>query len=217
MKLTLYFPVKPVILSQNFNEDFSCYNPDLNRVITRTGATCPVGYRSIYKPQMLGHNGLDLVAKSWQPVYAANEGRVDEIQTEPARGLGIGIVSSLVYDFVSSPFNVAGSYFAKTRYWHLAGFNVKLGDQVKAGDLIGWADNTGYSSGDHLHFELKPVNKFGSNVFQTNGFFGAIDPFPYFDITETAFDKNSFITRIKLQIADLMSQLQGVLTKVVPK
>ena len=60
----------------------------------------------------------------------------------------------------------------------------QLGWQVKAGDLIGYADNTGASTGDHLHFGLKPQAQNESNgawynTEQLNGYNGAIDPFPF--------------------------------------
>lgn len=215
MKLKLLLPVTPLVCNQFFGEDLACYNPKTGVVTTRTTLTCPTGTRSLYKPQMEGHNGLDLKAKSWQPVYASCEGFVEELQTEPERGLGIGIVSYSMYEFMLSPFNTACEVFAKVRYWHLAAFNVKLGDKVKAGDLIGWADNTGYSSGDHLHFELKPVyQKKGkwTNLFQDNGFLGAIDPTSYIEMTP-AFDKNSFTMRMRLQLTDLLTRLSDLLSK----
>ncbi len=62
----------------------------------------------------------------------------------------------------------------------------KAGMQVKAGDIIGYADNTGLSTGNHLHFGLKPVamNEFNGsfyNAAQENGFNGAVNPVPYFN------------------------------------
>jgi len=39
-------------------------------------------------------------------------------------------------------------------YEHLKSYAFEVGDQVETGQVIGWADNTGWSSGDHLHFEV---------------------------------------------------------------
>lgn len=42
-----------------------------------------------------------------------------------------------------------------TLYAHLASWNVKVGDELQAGDTVGIGGNTGRSFGAHLHFEMK--------------------------------------------------------------
>jgi len=41
-----------------------------------------------------------------------------------------------------------------TRYGHLSGFNVKPGQRVRRGDVIGFVGSTGRSTGPHLHYEV---------------------------------------------------------------
>lgn len=45
-------------------------------------------------------------------------------------------------------------YGVVTRYGHLAGFNVKPGQRVRRGDVIGFVGNTGRSTAPHLHYEV---------------------------------------------------------------
>lgn len=179
----LFRPVSPFIINQNFGENKACVDKNNKVIFKEQEAKCPVGTKSVYS-QMLGHNGLDLHAKRYTPIYSAQDCIVEEVVDEKVRGLGLGLITTRkYYCFETKTFE----YF-KIRYWHNALHNVRKGDNVAIGDLIAWADNTGYSSGDHLHFELKPVsvkfNKDGTiksvtNILQDNGYFGAVDPMPY--------------------------------------
>ena len=129
IKLTLYRPLKSqFIVSQNFTENNACIKEDgKGGIIPRSQATCPAGYISIYKYfGMAGHNGLDLPAKDWQPVFASLQGVVTELQTERERGLGIGITSEKSYEWNDAFSNASGENQIKHRYWHLAGMNVKM-------------------------------------------------------------------------------------------
>jgi len=51
--------------------------------------------------------------------------------------------------------HVEGNTKYLTIYGHLMKFNVAVGSVVDAGDVIGKSDNTGLSTGPHLHFELR--------------------------------------------------------------
>lgn len=205
----LKYPVNPLHINQNFGADMSCVDSKNNVVTKATSATCPAGYVSLYaKSGMKGHNGLDLRAYHGQEVYAACEGYVEEVQTEEARGLGLGIVTNELY--FCTELNRLTQW--KIRYWHLKGFEVKKGDYVEQGQLIGYADNTGFSSGDHLHCELKPVSvKKGvvTNLLQNNGYYGGVDPIPYLESPKFAFTKNIYM----YETSDDVEELQKILIK----
>lgn len=114
---------------------------------------------------MKAHNGIDFIAPMGTPVYAAHDGEVfktlDKSNSSPTAGYGVYVR------------HVEGWW---TLYFHLLDVTVKVDDKVKAGDLIGHADNTGqYTTGSHLHFGLYPAVRDNNN-----GYGGAIDPFPYF-------------------------------------
>lgn len=203
MTKLFYWPVNPARINQGFGDNYGCIdNATSTKVIACDGQNPPAGYRSVYS-MMKGHNGLDLDAKRWQPVYAAREGRVTEVETEPARGLGVGI---------DHDFGALGRW--KTRYWHFIALDVNRGDWVWTGQLIGYADNTGFSAGDHLHFEVKRLNPDGSNTNQSNGYFGAEDPAPLmFDEFAPNVNKARLaIERLALALEALIDRMRTVRT-----
>lgn len=185
-RLRLYYPVRPLFVNQHFSENRPCVSdfgkPTQNVINSNTDGTCPVGSDKLYAHfGMTGHNGVDLRAGE-QPIYAACSGTVIEQQTVPARGLGLGILtdSTVLLDHF-------GEHYAKLRYWHLKSFHVNVGDHVNEGDIIGITDNTGYSSADHLHFELNPMDKdagghprYALSDSGTEVIDNSIDPEPFF-------------------------------------
>lgn len=48
----------------------------------------------------------------------------------------------------------------QTVYAHLSGFNVDVGQEVLQGDVVGWVGMTGYTTGPHLHFEVRAGGDF---------------------------------------------------------
>jgi len=142
---------------------------------------------------LLGHNGLDLYALDNSPVYATHSGIVSFSGEDGSGGQTIVIRTTEKFDYNDS------TAFYKTIYGHLkrGTFQVKAGDLVIQGQYIASADNTGLSTGSHLHFGLKPVYQGEQdwqwdNIEQSNGYRGAIDPSPfmnrfYHNATELAF------------------------------
>jgi murein DD-endopeptidase MepM/ murein hydrolase activator NlpD len=178
----LFKPLKDFRIFQGFYQNGACIDLATNKkVIACDGFNPPAGYKSIYKT---GHGGLDLFASHNTPIYSSQDGTVEEWVAEKERGIGLGIITDRKFYCDETG---KEEYF-KIRYWHQHINLVNLGDKVKIGQVIALADNTGYSSGSHLHYELKPVkvtfNKDGSikktvNILQDNGYYGAINPQPY--------------------------------------
>ncbi|HYG53233.1 MAG TPA: M23 family metallopeptidase, partial [Flavobacteriales bacterium] len=79
----------------------------------------------------------------------------------------------------------------KTMYAHLSGFNVKKGQKVKRGDVIGFAGSTGKSTAPHLHYE---IIKNGEKINPVNFYFNDLNPSQYAEMikasqeTSTSYD-----------------------------
>ena len=92
------------------------------------------------------HAGIDLRA-NYEAVFAFAE----------------GIITKAGYDAYSGNFITILHSYGKEKltsvYAHLSSLNVKVGDVVQAGQIIGISGNTGYSTAPHLHFALKLDSK----------------------------------------------------------
>lgn len=111
-------------------------------------------YGNTFFGELSIHTGVDLGADHGTSVLAAGSGEV--IWT------GYGLFKG--YDNLLDPYGLAiairhdfgyeGDHLY-TVYAHLSAINVWLGQRVEAGEKIGEVGNTGESSGDHLHFEVR--------------------------------------------------------------
>lgn len=116
-----------------------------------------------------GHEGIDLRAPNHTPVFAAADGTVHRVEVNPDDG-AYGIHVRITHPHPDGPFKSVYAHFQSDP----AQF-VSDGDHVSAGQQIGWADNTGNSSGAHLHMTLKKVGD-GSPWM---GVSDIVDPTPY--------------------------------------
>lgn len=122
--------------------------------------------KSLYQYWNLkAHNGLDIPCNDEEPIIASHDGEVVEVSNDESAGLGI-----VLWDREQK---------IKTIYWHLKKMFVSVGDKVNQYAIIGLADNTGFSSGTHLHFGLKQTNDNGTTINYDNGYAGAVDPWIY--------------------------------------
>ena len=101
------------------------------------------------------HQAIDLRTQigntSTQPVYAAEDGTVDQVQNwDGHTRTGMQSYGNMVR-IRHAPYKGG---VLQTRYAHLSGYCVKYGQQVKEGDLIGFSGTTGNVFGAHLHFEV---------------------------------------------------------------
>lgn len=100
------------------------------------------------------HGAIDLAAKVGDPVYASEPGTVDWVQKwdgytkNPSKNQSYGNLVRIKHQ------NYDGKPL-QTLYAHLSSTVVKQGQKVQEGDLIGYAGNTGNSTGPHLHFEVR--------------------------------------------------------------
>ncbi|EAI1980147.1 M23 family metallopeptidase [Campylobacter upsaliensis] len=115
--------------------------------ITNKGVTGKFGWREhpILKRKEF-HPGIDLAASIGTPIYAPASGVV-EFSGYSNNGYGYNVI--LLHNFGF-----------KSVFAHMTRKDVvKAGDFVNKGDLIGYTGNTGLSTGPHLHYEVRFINK----------------------------------------------------------
>ena len=136
--------------------------PVSNEDLTRTASGYGWRIHPIYKIKKF-HEGMDFTAPVGTAIYATGDGVVREVKSTYRRSYGKRIV--LDHGF---------GYF--TRYAHLNEFNVRRGQKVKRGEIIGYVGNTGLSTAPHLHYE---VEKDGKKVNPLHYYFNDLTPKQY--------------------------------------
>ena len=142
--------------------------PIYNKDLTRTASGYGLRIHPIYKISKF-HYGMDFTAPAGTDVYSTGNGVVVAVLSSQ-RGLGKHII-------------IDHSFGCTSIYAHLSDFNVRAGQKVQRGDIIGFVGNTGTSVANHLHYEIK-LN--GVNVDPINFYFEDLTPEMYERIVEIA-------------------------------
>ena len=195
MKLELFYPTDDYLVFQRFGE---CH-PNVCEWYHNLG--------------LAGHNGEDIRAYTGQIVRAAHDGVVTFAGEDGSGGYGV-----VLRTHDRRNYKEGVSYF-KTIYWHLKADSVfvKAGKNVAVGDIIAFANNTGMSTGSHLHFGLKPLYQGEQdwqwwNTEQENGYKGAIDPAPYWSELHayTYASIRAQLHEVALQVASIINSFKNL-------
>lgn len=115
--------------------------------IVYRGITSKFGYRihpTLRRKEF--HRGIDMKAKMKTPVYATADGIVEYSGLHKKSGFGNLVILQHNYGF-------------RTYFGHLNKVVVKSGKFVRKGDLIAYTGNSGMSSGPHLHYEIRFIQR----------------------------------------------------------
>lgn len=123
-------------------------NEDLNKLASGFG----IRIHPIHKGKYM-HAGIDFAAPRNTPVYATAYGKVKLVkQSKDQTGYGNQIEIDHNNGYV-------------TKYAHLETINVKIGEEVKRGQVIGLVGNSGGSVAPHLHYEVRKDGKKVNPIF----------------------------------------------------
>lgn len=153
-KLELYYPAKPYVETQAWG----IYNP----------AYLQFGFSK--------HNGRDFLLGTNKSLYAPCDSVV----------LGTGYVEKGAGNYISLrtagkvSFNDMADSYVTLVFMHMESISVKAGQTLKAGDFLGIADNTGFSTGPHTHLACYRSDELG-NKLDKNEANGTFDHYPYFN------------------------------------
>ena len=144
------------------------HNKDLKRFASGFG----MRMHPIYKVRKM-HTGVDFSAPTGTPIFSSGDGKVVKVE-KSGRGYGNQVEIDHGYNYI-------------TKYAHMSKIDVKVGQVVKRGQVIGKVGNTGTSVAPHLHYEVIYKNK---KVNPVHFFFNDLSPEEYDKITQQATIEN---------------------------
>jgi murein DD-endopeptidase MepM/ murein hydrolase activator NlpD len=146
--------------------------PVANKDLTRIASGFGYRIHPVYKTSKM-HEGVDFTAPVGTEIYATGNGRVKSVEYA-FRGYGNHVVISHGFGY-------------ETLYGHMSKINIRPGQQVKRGDVIGVVGNTGTSTAPHLHYE---VIRGGKKVNPINFFYNDLTPEEYEKMIEISSQSN---------------------------
>jgi len=186
---------------------------------------------------MKGHSGEDWVAYYKEPVLfpvvapgieweavtmtdslGAIIVRVRSTTPVPLKSLPRHIRGKL--DMISNQYrDLGGKLYLQFWFVHLQSSAIFGKKKVEPGDILGYADSTGASSGNHLHWSMK-VSDINSwfYVDGDNGYQGTIDLDPYFTntyILDVLANESTSIRALQLRIIILSRKVISLLRQII--
>ncbi|PTN08540.1 M23 family metallopeptidase [Mangrovibacterium marinum] len=135
--------------------------PVSNKDLKRTASGWGFRIDPVYKIRRF-HYGMDFSAPIGTEIYSTGDGVVKAVKTSRS-GYGRWVIIDHGFGY-------------ETLYGHMSKFNVKVGEKVKRGSVIGYVGNAGKSTGPHLHYE---VHKNGKAVNPQFYYFKDLTPEEY--------------------------------------
>lgn len=146
-------PPAPVVSNPTYNDNSagSYYQPQIDSSASPLAGSGQFGWPTsgMFISQYFGstsfnpwHTGLDLDARSGWDIFASDSGTI----TTATYGWGGGYGNHIIIDH--------GNGY-QTLYGHLSALDVSSGQSVSKGQRIGTMGSTGWSTGPHLHFEIR--------------------------------------------------------------
>lgn len=142
-------------------ENIPAIQPVLNKDLTRIASGYGWRVDPVYHTSRF-HEGMDFTAPTGTDIYATGNGKV--VYSGWRQGYGETVEVDHGYNYI-------------TRYAHCSKRLVKVGQEVKRGDIIALVGSTGKSTGPHLHYEVRYNGK-------------AVDPrnFYFYDLNPEEYD-----------------------------
>ena len=119
------------------------------------------------------HYGMDFTSPRGTPIYASGSGKITRADNNSS-GYGKHIRIDHGYGYLSL-------------YAHLSKYNVKKGQKVKRGDLIGFVGSTGRSEAPHLHYEVWKDN---DRINPINFYYGSLSAKEFENMLKYASQEN---------------------------
>ncbi len=132
--------------------------PVANKDLTRVASGYGMRIHPVYKTYKM-HTGMDFTAPIGTDIYSTGDGVV--VEADFSKG---GYGNHVVVDH---------GFGYQTLYGHMSKINVKKGQKISRGELLGVVGNTGTSTGPHLHYE---VIKNGVKINPVNYYFNDLSP-----------------------------------------